>query len=225
MHKSIISILLFFSISFSGVIFGTGLALANTTDQRATSEADLIANYHITANQIVNEQISALLNFFNDFDVNTPDYADAILEAFSPPQFLSSEGVVLPLNEVCDGNLSSACLNRKLTVELRLLYSSLAGQAEGVSTDSIFSLNDISSILQGSDDINVFVRDQLEVAVRITRQVVEFYSQILQAYPMHVQNQKIIEELKVLQSNLFSLRNSMQPYSNIFHNVTSAACE
>jgi hypothetical protein len=225
MHKPIIKFLLFFSIACSGLVFGAGFALANANTPTTQSEAELIAIYHVKANEIVNQQISDLLNFFNDLNINTPNYTDIILESFSPPEFVTADGIVLSLEEVCLNNLSTACLKEKLSKELLLLYSNLGGNIDRISTDNFSSLNDISTLLEGSGNTNDFVRDQFEVASRLTSQVVEFYAQILQAYPMHVQNQKIIDELKILKNNLFRLRNSIQPFSNIFHNVTSSACE
>jgi hypothetical protein len=219
MYKSIISVLLFISISFSGIIFGTGLALANTpTQDSRTSSISLIVNYHVRANEITNQQISKLLNFFNELDVTSNNYTEEILKAFSPPNF--QEGT---LEEVCADNLSSACLNRRLVVELLFLYSSLNLNNESLPDDS--TLDSLIQTIGSSTSVDEFLIDQLEIAIRMTQQTVEFYAQILQAYPMHIQNQRIIEELEVLKVNLNSLRNTMSPYSNIFHNVTSAACE
>lgn len=224
MHKSIITTLLIFAISFSGIIFGTGLALANSspTDARVTA-TKLIADYHITANRITNEQVSRVLTFFDDLDVDTDGYTDRILETFSPPEFIDEVGVRIPTEEACESSLSTQCLNQRLFDEFLLLMSGLGltyGNIEGgISFDSL------GQVITSIEDQQSFLIDQLEVALQVTRQTVSFYDQILQAYPIHVQNQRIIEELEKLQVNLSQLRRTMEPYSNIFHNVTSAACE
>jgi transcriptional/translational regulatory protein YebC/TACO1 len=106
----------------------------------------------------------------------------------------------------CLDNLTSTCLQQKLNF-LYLEYQAEANKISETAEDSIF------------------LNEQLALIPELNKQSLEFYRQILFSYPLHIQNTKIIENLETLIDNLKDLEDAMQPYSNVFHNVTTPYCQ
>lgn len=202
MPKTIISSFLVFTIALSGFLIGTGAAIANFS--AGQTKLSVTAEYYVQANKIVNDQFQQLFIFFDNLNVDNENYLQSIAEKLRPPEAnLSST----QLQEFCNSNLSSSCLQTKLT-SLYLAYSGAM----------------LNSVEDNTKNSGRFYAEQEKVIREINKQSVEFYRQVVFSYPFHIQNQKIFENLKVLLSNLKDLEDSLKPYSNIFHNATTAEC-
>lgn len=184
--------LLIITALVSTLLIGAGIVLA----QSSTEEVDLIADYHVKANEIINEQFENLFTFFDEIDIEDENYLAQIQEKLTVPEDLES----------CSTNLTSTCLLYRLNNELDGLRLDLDEISETTSTS-----------LQ-------YRQQQLSLIQALNTQSVEFYGQTLFAYPIHIQNERLLEGLKEMRTNLKELERNLQPYSNVFHNVATTQC-
>jgi hypothetical protein len=202
MPKTIVTYILVFTLALSGFLIGMGAAIANFSDGQ--SKLSVTAEYYVQANQLVNDQFQELFIFFESLNVDSDDYLKSISEKLSPP---ATNLPTSDLQAYCSTNLSSSCLQFKLTT-LYLAYSTAMQ----------------NSILDTSPNSARFYTEQEKVIREINKLAVEFYRQVVFSYPLHIQNKKIFQNLKVLLNNLKDLEDNLKPYSNLFHNATTDAC-
>lgn len=197
MLKSLVSKIIFVSVMLSGLLVGMAVASAQSV---TTGAITLTGKYHADANKIVNAKINQVFNYFENIDLSDPNYLPEMQKKLTPPNDLAD-------STQCIDNLTSICLQQELN-RLYLEYQS-----------SVVSLSKV----QSNDAI--FLQEQLNLIPELNTQSLEFYRQILFSYPLHIQNTKIITNLEALIDNLKDIENAMQPYSNKFHNVTTAYCQ
>jgi hypothetical protein len=219
MRKSIIKKIVSVSVLISGLIFGATIALAQS-NLGGGNYVSVTAAYHVEANKIVNDQFSDLFTYFSELEITDEDYLSEMQRLLLPPSqddSLSQQEVI----DLCQNNLSSFCLQTKLS-SLYLTYQQEVSQFQNTLTSTAnLDLNSVSTI---DSTPSKFIEEQLNVIAMINKQSIEFYRQALFAYPMHIQNQQIIDNLKELINNLRDLENQLEPYPSIFHNVTTTEC-
>lgn len=184
--------------------------------KRYDSVPEKIANYHINVNQIINEQTAALIAFFDENDDITPETQQVFL---SPEDDQKEE---LCFDEE-NPNLSASCLFYKINEEYLALRESLKDVSLKIPS-SLSSVRDLDSQSKGLEAQENFVFEELDNSRKLMDQSVQFYRQLLFAYPIHKQYEKTIEELREYNSNLKKFRNQIEKYPNKFHNASTVEC-
>lgn len=213
MRSKIISIVS--AIVIANFIVAT--ASANRSNyNRFDSVPEKFANYHININQIIDSQTSALIAYFDENESITPDTQAVFL---SPEE---DQKETLCMREE-DPNLSASCLFYKINSEYQALRASLNGVSLNIPSN-LSDVRDIESQTQGVEAQESFVFEELNNSRELMDQSVQFYRQLLFAYPIHKQYEKTIDELKEYNSNLKKFRNQIEKYPNKFHNASTVEC-
>jgi hypothetical protein len=215
MYKQIILVM----AVISSMIFGTGIALGDNTESR-NNEVNLVATYYTNANIITNDYFKKVLTFFDELDIEDPNYLQEIQTNLLPPENLESRDFA-----ACQESLSSICLQIELENLYMLSERQLLAVRNSISPNTgPNAATDFASFTSVNDVRREFIDEQLNFMRNINTQSLEFYRQLLFAYPIHIQNQKTKEGLKDFLDNLRQLERNLAPYSGIFHNVTTAQC-
>lgn len=214
--------LLLITTIISGLCFGTGIAVLRANANQSSNPVSLTANYYAQANLIVNAQFEQLFSAFDELDPKDESYFVTIEQLFSIPPEISAPNDSFSLDEFCLTNITSRCLEHKLNQ----LYLAFEQDLTGLSQNTTISENQSLTNTGNSSNTNAeFINEQKNLIQNLNQQSIEFYRQVLFAYPMHIQNQQIAENLKELLTNLKKLEDTLKPFPSIFHNVTTAACQ
>lgn len=184
--------------------------------KRYDSVPEKIAHYHINVNNIINAQTSALITYFDENEGITEDTQEVFL---SPEQSQKEELCSREDNP----NLSASCLFYKVNSEYQALRNSL-GDVSFTIPSNLSEVRDLSAQSQGVEAEESFMIEELSNSRELMDQSVQFYRQLLFAYPIHKQYQKTIEQLEVYNSNLKQFRNQIEKYPNKFHNASTVEC-
>jgi hypothetical protein len=214
--------LLLITTIISGLCFGTGLAVLKANANQSSNPVSLTANYYAEANLIVNAQFQQLFSAFDELDPEDPSYFTTIEQLFSIPPEIANPNETFSLDEFCQTNITSRCLENKLNQLYLAFEQDLAGLSQETPLSTSQSLTNTGSSSNANAE---FINEQKNLIQNLNQQSIEFYRQVLFAYPMHIQNQQIAENLKQLLTNLKKLEDALKPYPSIFHNVTTAACQ
>jgi len=209
MHKNIVPLIVL-TVAI-GFVTHTVTAEPDNYDQYAEIH-EKFGQYHVNVNEIVNEQIKGLINFFDESEELNEDTV-AVLRAPTEEDMEACEE-----NE----NLSTTCLELKLTEELNSLLDSLADAQE--IEDVPESITDVGLEPTEFDARTNFLEDQREIASTLKDQTVNFYRQILLTYPLHREYEKTIESLQDYASNLRSIKNTIEVYPSKFHDASTTQC-
>lgn len=208
-------------ISIVSAIILASLIVVNVSAQangykRYESVPEKMAQYHIKVNEIINFQTTSLIDYFDTYDSIT----DSTLTTFLSPDESEKEELCLQESEP---NLSASCLFYKINLEYQDLREALGDS----SFDIPASLSDVRGLdaqSQGAEAQESFVFEELNNSRELMDQSVQFYRQLLFAYPIHKQYEKTIDELKEYNSNLKKFRNQIEKYPNKFHNASTVEC-
>lgn len=202
----------------ASMIFGAGIALGSNHTNSSGGEVNLVANYYANANSITNGYFNKVLNFFNELDLDEPDYLQEIKTQLLPPENLASRDF-----SACRLSISSVCLQ----IELENLYAATEPrliQIQNSFAENNTRSNSFSSFTSLNDVRREFIDEQLNYMRSINLQALEFYRQLLFAYPVHIQNQQTKESLKEFVGNLKQMEQNFKPYPGVFHNVSTPQC-
>lgn len=172
------------------------------------------ADFHVQNNQAFNTQTQNLLNYFEDIDIQKGLPQD-FTEKFSPPLTLD--------NVSCQENLSSSCLNFYFQQNLDQLIPEMQSSLNYIDIQDLDNLSDRAA--QGAQARFTFMNEQFDASILATQSSLEFYQQLLQAYPLHVSYQATQDQLDLLQSNLQDLENYVKQYPSKYNNVTTPYCQ
>ena len=172
------------------------------------------ADFHVQNNQAFNTQTQNLLKYFEDIDIQKGLPQD-FTEKFSPPLTLD--------NVSCQENLSSSCLNFYFQQNLDQLIPEMQSSLNYIDIQDLDNLSDRAA--QGAQARFTFMNEQFDASILATQSSLEFYQQLLQAYPLHVSYQATQDQLDLLQSNLQDLENYVKQYPSKYNNVTTPYCQ
>lgn len=172
------------------------------------------ADFHVQNNQAFNTQTQNLLNYFEDIDIQKGLPQD-FTEKFSPPLTLD--------NVSCQENLSSSCLNFYFQQNLDQLIPEMQSSLNYIEIEDLDNLSDRAA--QGAQARFTFMNEQFDASILATQSSLEFYQQLLQAYPLHISYQATQDQLDLLQSNLQDLENYVKQYPSKYNNVTTPYCQ
>lgn len=172
------------------------------------------ADFHVQNNQAFNTQTQNLLNYFEDIDIQKGLPQD-FTEKFSPPLTLD--------NVSCQENLSSSCLNFYFQQNLDQLIPEMQSSLNYIDIQDLDNLSDRAA--QGAQARFTFMNEQFDASILATQSSLEFYQQLLQAYPLHISYQATQDQLDLLQSNLQDLENYVKQYPSKYNNVTTPYCQ
>ncbi len=197
------------------IIFSIALTLLSL-NVYAQSQTDPVvnafANFHFQNNQLLQSKTQQLFDYFQDSEDTLPE---DFTNKFSPPLALDSES--------CADNLSSSCLNYLFEENLNQLIPQVQSSLNFVEVSNLSNISD--SQARQSRARFQFIQDQFDASLDTVESSLNFYQQLLQAYPMHLSYESTKDELDILISNLQELESYVDQYPSKYNNVTTPYCQ
>ncbi len=175
-------------------------SLLNEYDDMTVEEA--LLQYHLKANDIVNEYVSDLVNEEN-VDVTYPSKKKGCTE----------------------DNRSTYCLSQALSDELFLLELSLAGRTNELDELEFTETTTLNEALDAAGSQQNTIGDELENARKTLDAVLVAYNEAQQVYPIHEELMSFFEELEKYTNGLAEVRSSVEVLPARFHNASTIECQ
>lgn len=175
---------------------------------------EVITQYHLDQNEIVNENYLALLL--------DEDFAQSGYVAYPP----NLEGSTEPN---CENNVSTFCLAVALNANLEEFEKFLVNHQDSLDfspdDDETTGPTSIQEAFNEASTQRTTVDEQIQLATETMDLTLAVYNQVQLVYPVHVEMLKLVENLDDYRGNLAEVRNIIELYPSKFNGASTAQCK
>ena len=180
----------------------------------------IIGKYHIEVNELVNQKIKSLYAIFEETEVKK------MLKSGDPKVLIALSPKLMPPTDIsettCTENVSASCLtfliNAKYKIAAQNAIHTLSQIDTPADNSAITNAGNVSAARQQ------FILQELKNARNVSEATIEFYKQLLFAYPLHFQLQNSADNLQELQSQISKFNDILKDYPSKFHDATTTQC-
>lgn len=174
--------------------------LRNEYDDLGTEDA--IVQYHLKANDIVNDYVDALVNE-EKVDVSYPTKEKGCTE----------------------DNRSTFCLSQVLSEELFLLETSLAARSDELDEFDFSSATSLDEALEASTTQQNTIQTEIENARNSLDAVLVAYNEAQKVYPVHEELMEFFGHLEQYNNGLADVRSAVEVMPAKFHDASTVECQ